>query len=178
MNKRGSAFAITITISLLLIGGLSALYFLIDDTRIQWLSLALLFAVFLFLVIDIVRTFTSPSHHLKKSIKEMHSLIKKEPLETLREKYVAIYESYMKLSEKKKQHFYQDIHSLRETIEDQLQAEKKVEELLQQSSQGTVQQQQQIYELLHTYSQKLPQKVQEKFYPQIVAMKEKLSRGT
>lgn len=111
----------------------------------------------------------------KKLRKAEHLVLEGTP-ETVKEAYLTIYNTYLKLPEKHKVKAYPRLVHLRETIEEQLRATKKVEKLLEQPASETSQQLQQRYDALSEQVATLPMPLQEKYYPQIVSLKEKLEK--
>ena len=83
----------------------------------------------------------------------------------------------MRLSEKEKQNFYGRVMKLRETLEEQLKTEKKVEGLLQNRSSGSLRERQKKYEEIQSLLPTLSKATQEKYYSQLVQLKEELERG-
>lgn len=114
---------------------------------------------------------------LRRKLKKLAPMLGEESSELLKEHYVEVYNLYMKLSEKHKQNFYSKVTKFREQIEEQLKAEKKIEELLQLSTKGSFAEQRKVYlEIYDTYL-KLPVKVQQKYYSNIVHLRDQLERG-
>jgi len=66
---------------------------------------------------------------------------------------------------------------LREKIEEQLKAEKIVQELMRNSGKGSIPEQKKTYLKIYKEYQKLPPKSQEKYYPKIVNLRERLEKG-
>ena len=98
-------------------------------------------------------------------------------IDTLKESYLDIYSSYMRLSEKNKQNFYTSVNKLRQEIEDKLKAKKKLELLIDQASVGSIEEQKQTFENINKLYQQLPHPDQEQYSAQIQHLKEKLEKG-
>jgi hypothetical protein len=176
MGKRGS-MSVILVLLFLVIAGLVALYFLFDlSENVKVMLLAGIGAVVLLIFIVLISHHMHGPTKIRRKLKEMESLVNQKPPELLKEKYVAIYNLYMKLSEKGKQNFYPRVTKIRETIEEQLVAEKRIEELLQQD--GDVSQRQQNYQKVQEYFKKLPKQVQDRYYSSMIHMKEQLERGS
>jgi hypothetical protein len=120
--------------------------------------------------------FGTTSNRLRRKLKKIHPLIPEESSHILKDDYLGIYNLYLKLSEGKKQNFYGRVSKLREKLEDQLKNEKKMEELFQ-NVKGDLKQQKKVYLEINQQYQKLPFKVQKKYYPRIIRLREKLEKG-
>jgi len=114
---------------------------------------------------------------LRRKLKQIVPLLDEESSEVIKGKYLGMYNLYMKLSEPHKQNFYSKLTDLREKVEVQLKAEKKIGELIQQEHCGSLEEQKERYLEMHQNYQKLPGKVQQKYYQHIIHLKEQLERG-
>ncbi len=128
-------------------------------------------------VMGIIVAFKSKKHQLRKLLQEMERRVSSESADALKGKYVQIYNLYLKLSEKNKPNFYGRITKLREKMEEQLKAAKKVEELLQKSTVTNISLLRKQYDEMYGYFRKLPASMQQKYYPQIMHVKEVLEKG-
>lgn len=144
---------------------------------IYLLVLAGVIVLVLAAVVGIRVTFGSKKHKLRKLLQEMEKKVSSESVEMLKGKYVRAYDLYLRLSEKHKQNFYGRITKIREKMEEQLKAAKKVEELLQKSTVTDFSLLQRQYEEMYDYFKKLPASMQQKYYPQIMHVKEVLEKG-
>jgi parallel beta-helix repeat protein len=114
---------------------------------------------------------------LRRKLRKLSPLLGEEATEVLKDGYMGIYNLYMKLSEKHKQNFYTKVTKVREHIEEQLKAEKKIELLVHDESKGDLKERKQRYLDLYHHYQKLPAKVQKKYYSHIVHLRDQLERG-
>ena len=137
------------------------------------LSLVIVLAVAIYLY----GHYFHPPHRLHRKLKNTASIIQLESGENLKDNYLDIYNIYMKLSEKHKSNFYTKVTKLREKIEEQMKAEKKIQELVQKSNSGGVEERKAVYLEMHQNYQKLPKEIQQKYYPDIVNLREQLERG-
>lgn len=128
-------------------------------------------------VIGLMATFSSKKHKLRKLLQEMERRVSLESADMLKSRYVQAYNLYLKLSEKNKQNFYGRLTKLREKMEEQLKAAKKVEELLQKSTVTNITLLKKQYEEMYGHFRKLPASVQQKYYPQLMHVKEVLEKG-
>ncbi|MBI4980855.1 hypothetical protein HZC30_04845 [Candidatus Woesearchaeota archaeon] len=133
--------------------------------------------VIVFLIFMIWLEFT-PHSKLRKKLNRLVHTVDDESTETLKEAYQEVYNLYLKVSEKNKSNFYSRIVQLREKIEAQLKAEKRVEELLQKSAQAGFTEMKTIYDELYTHYLKLPAKTQHKYYVHVNHLKDQLERGS
>ena len=117
------------------------------------------------------------ANKLRRRLKAMDKVLLEESLEIIKEKYLEIYGLYLKVSEKEKQNFYGRVAKVREKIEEQLQAKKKVEELLKKASIGSVSQRKASYDQLNTYYNSLSAPERETYYAQLMQVKEQLEKG-
>jgi|SRR3989344_977663 len=119
----------------------------------------------------------SAANRLRRMLKKIDPLVDSEPMDDVKRLYLKIYASYMKLSEKKKQNFYAKVNSLREKIEEHLQKEKELERLLQDAEEGSIEERKKKYLELFAIYEKLPKRVQNRYYPQVVQLRDRLERG-
>ena len=174
MGKKSVIVGVIIT--LLILTGLGWGYFQVqtDILKITILSCAagvVMIGIFTILIL------TSTKNKLRKLLQELEHLILQESADTLKSRYVQAYNFYLKLSEKNKSNFYGRITKLREKMEQQLKAAKKVEELLEKSTMTNISLLRKQYEEMYAYFRKLPASVQQKYYPQIMHVKEVLEKG-
>ena len=168
----------TFLIAGILIAGLVGLYlFFIQDEMIKKILLVALVVVVLLSIVVLSIEFSRGPHRLRAKIREIEPLLSQESAEMLKDKYVHIYELYMKLPEKWKQNFYAKVSGIRERVEEQLKAEKKLVFLLEQSDKAPVSEWKPLYIQLYASFQKLPQQVQGHYYTRVIALKEKLGKG-
>ncbi len=118
-----------------------------------------------------------PSRRLHRRLRKATRIISQESIEALKREYKGVYSLYLKLSEKHKGTYYGRVSKLRTTIEEQLKAEKVVEQLLAKSHVGSLNDQKKNYLRVHKEYQKLAPRSQEKYYPKIVDLREKLEKG-
>lgn len=138
-----------------------------------------LFMLALVITLAAVFSYTELIHapgRLSRKIIELTFRAKKESARELKDKYIGIHHLYMKLPHKHKQKFHPKITALRETLEKQLQAEKKIEKLLSEEWHKDVNKMRERYKKVHLYFQQLPANLQKKHYTQIISLREKLER--
>lgn len=161
-----------------LIAGLVALYlFILQDEMAKKVMLITLIAVILLSIIVLAIEFSRGPHRVRAKIREIEPLLSQQSAEMLKDKYVQIYELYLKLPEKWKQNFYAKVTSIRERVEEQLRAEKKLVFLLEQSDKAPLAELKQLYTQLYASFQKLPEQVQGHYYYRVIALKEKMEKG-
>ena len=119
---------------------------------------------------------TSPRNRIKRKLRKIHPMLGQESHDILKTGYLEIYHLYLKLSEGHKQNYYSKVTKLREKLEDQLKAEKQVQELLENRKGDIKEQKEQYLEAYQEY-QKLPEKVKKKYYPELVHFRDQLERG-
>ena len=173
MEKRGLWFVLIA----FMVAGLVALYFIVDSASLQTLMLSLIGVVVIFGLIVLVLCHGGKTSLLRKKIQELEPLIAQESAEALKDKYVGIYTLYMKIPESHKMNFYGKLMNIREKMEEALKAEKKMSELFDQAGKGGIAERQRNYTQLYDNFQKLPKRIQETYYPQIIALKQMLERG-
>ena len=118
-----------------------------------------------------------PPHRMHRKLKNTASVVLLRSGDNLKNSYLDIYNLYLRLSEKHKSNFYTKITKLREKIEEQMKAEKRIQELIPKSNFGGVEERKAVYLEMHQNYQKLPKEVQHKYYPDIVNLREQLERG-
>ncbi|MBI2662788.1 hypothetical protein HYX11_05000 [Candidatus Woesearchaeota archaeon] len=175
-TKRGhiSLALIYLTVSLIL---LSILYFLIKDETLQLIIILLSFVILIVGLFIYFFSTTSLKRKIRKQISKIMFNLDAFSLDTLKESYLEIYRSYMKLSEKNKQNFYTSVNKLRQEIEEKLKAKKKLELLLDQSSIGNIEEQKKTLGNIHQLYQQLPHSDQEQYTAQIQHIQEKLEKS-
>lgn len=173
MKKRGRWFVLIA----FMIAGLVLLYFIVDSESLQTLVLSLLIIVVVFGAIILLWGHGNAVHVLSQKIQELEPLIARESAEALKDKYVEIYNLYMKLPENQKPNFYGKLMNIREKMEETMKAEKKMSELFDQAGKGGIVERRRNYALLYENFQKLPKRGQEVHYPKLIALKQSLGRG-
>ena len=179
-HKRGSSASITLLILISATLGV-VIYFLLQPGAEEDASMK----IWLFSVIGITVAVLawyimwefSAANRLRRMITKISPLVDTEATEEVKVLYLKIYNLYMKLSEKKKQNFYAKVNALRESLEEHLQNEKELERLLQDTEKGGINDQKKKYLDLYAIYEKLPRKVQQLYYPQIVQLRDRLERG-
>jgi len=174
-NKRG-----TVNIALILIGVGLILFLLLSLISDSQIIVILSFSLFLITLIlgsfYCYFHFMDKTSKIRKQLTQLQSQITTAPLSILKSQYLAVYELYLKLSEKEKRNFYAKINNFRETIEDHLKTQKKVELFLENAVKGALEDQKKNFQLLMQHFQKLPSAEQEKYFSQINPLKERLER--
>lgn len=177
MNKRGS-LALSFFLLVLIVGVLAALYLIMESETAR---LGLLISIVIVVGTGIIFLFLQYSrggHRLNKKMESLESLLPHESLDVLKGKYLAVYNHYLKLSEKDKRNFYGKLTKLREGLEEQLKAEKKIEILLKKLEKAGLQEMKKIYDELQQEVSKLSKVMQEKYYPYLMHLKERLEGGS
>jgi hypothetical protein len=114
---------------------------------------------------------------LGSKLKEMHTLLAHESADDLGEEYMEIYSLYESLSLRKQRDFSPAMNNLRERIEQQLLAEKEIEDLLMKVKKSTLKQKKKCYDLINEHYKVLPRKVQHHYYTQMVHLRHELEGG-
>jgi hypothetical protein len=174
-NKRG-----TINITLILLGVSLILFLvlsLISDSKI---ILTISFSLFLITLIlssfYLYLHFFDKNSKIRKQLNELQNILNTSSIDILKSKYLSSYELYLKLSEKEKRNFYAKINNFRETIEEHLKTQKKVELFLENAVKGALDDQKENFAQLMDHFKKLPQAEQEKYLSQLNSIKERLER--
>ncbi len=147
------------------------------ETEILWIALLSSVAVILAVGIILSIMLMRKTRKLRKLLKELESRASKESADMLKGAYVRAYNLYLQLSEGNKQNFYRRLTTLREKMEGQLKAAKKVEELLEKSTVTNITLLRKQYDEMYGYFRMLPASAQQKYYPQIMHVKEVLEKG-
>lgn len=136
------------------------------------------FAVlFLGVIILLCGRFCSTTARLRRKLKKLEIHLREEAADIFKRDYVEAYQLYLKLSDKHKLNFYGRLSKIREKVEIQLQAEHKVGDLLSRETQGGLVEQRQLYLEVYDAYQRLSAQMQEKYYPRLVQLRERLERG-
>ena len=180
IHKQGSVVSIILLIAIALTLGPVIYLFLQpgseEDSSLRMILFSIIAIIVAALIGYIVLEF-SAANRLRRMLKKIAPRIDSEPMEEVKKLYLNIYNLYMKLSEKKKQNFYARVNSLRENIEENLQKEKELERLLQDTEKGSINEQKKKYLDLFAIYEKLPKKVQNQYYLQVVQLRDRLERG-
>ena len=176
MNKHGSMGVTFIVLAILVAGLLTWLQFTSND-RLTLILLTAIGVVIISGLIILIVQFARGPHKIRKRLQQILPLLSQQSAEELKEKYLEIYNLYMKLKEKDKQNFYGRVTALREKIEGQLKAEKKLEELLPKAKEGRIEERKKKYDALQDLYGQLPAAVQEKYSSQVMGLKEELEKG-
>lgn len=144
-----------------------------------------LWFLFLFLLILVfvlasfaVWKFAYRPNKLRKKLKKLNLLLAQGSSQKLKQGYLEVYNLYLKLSDKHKQNFYTKITKIRESIEENLKAENNIVKLLEKSGRGGLDEQKTNYREIRRNYQKLSPKIKEKYYQDIVRLRERMERGT
>lgn len=180
IHKRGSVTSILLLVLIALTLGV-VLYLLFqpgaeEGSSMRTLLLSIIAVTVLVLVWYITWEF-SAANRLRRMLKKITPMASSEPMDEVKKLYLKTYNLYMKLSEKKKQNFYARVNSLRESLEEHLQKERELERLLTETEKGSVDEQKKKYLKLYAIYEKLPRKVQNQYYPQMVQLRDRLERG-
>ncbi|MFH1275613.1 MAG: hypothetical protein ABIH82_00715 [Candidatus Woesearchaeota archaeon] len=119
----------------------------------------------------------STPEKIKRKIKKITQLVTHESAEVLKDLYLEIYNLYMRLSDKHKAKYYPHVVRIRKHLESHMQAEKTLQTLLHETEGKTLPQLKSIYEQIYAHFQKLPHKVQGKYYAKIVHLRQQLENG-
>ena len=176
MSKRGS-LAVSFVIILSLVVLLTTIYLIIQSDQAKTATLISILTIIILGTIILALQYFIPLIRLNKKITAIRPKINQVPAAELKEEYIKIYDSYLKLSENNKHQFYVRISQLREGIEAQMVLEKKIESLLERSPQGTISEKKKNYQLINDLFQQLSPLIQDKYYAQINQIKEGLGRN-
>ena len=139
-------------------------------------TLASLAAVLIFGGVYASWYLTSSRNKLKRKLRKITPMLGEESHDVLKAGYLDIYHLYLKLSEGHKQNYYSKVTKLREKLEEQLKAEKRIQELLDDRT-GDIKEQKETYLLAYKQYQKLPEKVKKTYYPDLVHFRDQLESG-
>lgn len=175
-QKRGT-LNVLIGIFVVILVILLIVFFISESEAIKVLAFSLFLFIFFAGGIYFLLHFISVVPKLKKRLREVDTLSRDGSVDELKSVYMEVYHLYMKASEGHKRNFYTKVNHLREKIEEMLRAEKKIEGLLEKAKTGSIGEQRKHYEELQVASRTLPRKTQEKYYSQIVHLRESLENG-
>jgi flagellar basal body-associated protein FliL len=178
-HKRGAASIILLILIAVTLAVVIYLLLQPDTAQDPSLRISLLSVIAITVVVlvwYILWEFNGPNR-LRRLLKKIEPMVDIEATEEVKSLYLRIYDLYMKLSEKKKQNFYAKVNSLRERLEEHLQNEKEIERLLKTTEKGSIDDQKKKYFKIYAIYEKLPRKVQNQYYPQVVQLRDRLERG-
>ncbi len=172
--KKKKLFALSLFIFLLIITILSMLYFMAESSTGRIIILILLVIMAVLGLGDVIWYCISPERSLSQKLQRFSSLLSQEPIDVLKGRYLELYNLYLRLPANQKRIFYAEINTIREKIEEQMQAEKNIEKLLQESSSGNISQRQKKYEEIKSALQKLSLETRRKYQSQLAYVQEGL----
>jgi cysteine-rich repeat protein/parallel beta-helix repeat protein len=111
---------------------------------------------------------------IRRRLRKIDPILGEESADVMKDGYKGIYRLYLKLSESKKQNFYSKVTKVREKIEEQLKAEKKIEELFHKTNDGVLKDRKRNYLEIYKNYRRLPAKTQQKYYQKIVHLRNEL----
>lgn len=177
MSTKKGAIISSFLILVIILGGLLTGYLQIKNEELRLVFLLMGVIIGLIGIIILFSQLLGKKRKLHWRLGQIEKLLARESLETLKGKYREIYNLYLKIKEKDKQHFYERIKQLRERLEEQLKAEKRLQQLLGISATGTLEERKKRYEEITTLYQQLPLLVQEKHSGPLLQLKEELEKG-
>lgn len=143
-----------------------------------WLVIVLFLSLlFLIVMIIVYWEFANTPNRLRRELRKIALHLDDASTESLKKHYLLAYNLYLKLSSKHKQNFYTKITKIREEIESYMVAEKKVQDGLSKAHKGGIDEQRNNYHQIYLNYQKLPKNLKEKYYGEIVRLRERLERG-
>tara|TARA_Y100000034_G_C6852335_1_gene386805 strand:- start:677 stop:1051 length:375 start_codon:yes stop_codon:yes gene_type:complete len=95
----------------------------------------------------------------------------------IKEDYLQLYDVYLKLSEKHQQNFFSRMVKIREFVEQEIANDKKMEVLLGRVNHGDYEDQEKNFHKFEETYQTLSKVLQDKYYTDIVHLRERLSSG-
>ncbi len=144
----------------------------------NWLVLILVFAGVLLIGLSVILwEFCSTINRLRRKLNRITSLLNKQSLEWLKSNYLDAYDLYLNLPEPKKIFFYSNLMEIREKIESSIRCEKEIEWCFHDVDEKELAEQKEIYHQIYDNYQVLPEKVQKRYYAQLVQLRERLERG-
>ena len=180
--KRGSMTVVIVYI-ILVISAFITIFFISPTDEFKIYSLPLLALAAVTGTALVYWAMSSTHFKLNKKLKHMEELILHEPGELLKDLYMDIYNLYMELSENHQPKYYQKVVGIRKRLETHMQAEKKLNTLLheaekkEETDKKSMSELKTLYDQVYANFQKLPQKVQTKYYTPIVQHRQKLENG-
>lgn len=177
-TKRGE-FIFFILCTLLALAAL--IYLFVAGDMLSSDSNKFILGILVFLVLAVaVYLYLHFFHHstqIKKAFQSISVILSTESIDVLKEKYKELYQIYLNLSEKQKQNYYHKLMEIREEIETQLKASKKIEELLHKVQSASLEEKQRLYDEFHELFLKLSAQTQQHYYSSLVHIKDQLERG-
>ena len=152
------------------------LYFYFEDEMMKLGSLIVLGLVIILVGIFSYFELAHKPSRLSRKLKEIKKLLPHESAEFLKDKYLQAHNIYVKLSDKHKAKFHEHLTKIHHQIEEHLTAEKKIQEISYNLGKTLAQQKKNYLAMLKHY-EKLPSKIQQKYYHYIVQLKQKLEGG-
>ena len=144
------------------------------NTDLHSYSLILLAILIILIIIYIYLTILHPSTKLRKKLEQAAELLDKAPLDVLKNKYMEIYNLYLKLTYSQKRNFYARVIQMREAIEHLMVKGKKIEAYLEDAQEGTISQRKKKYNQAFELHQTLPQSIKERFHADMANLRDKL----
>jgi len=148
-----------------------------EDTPLWLVGILFLSLLILIVAIIVYWEYAYTPNRLKRELKSLVLSLDDGSTEILKKRYLLVYNLYLKLSSKKKQNFYSKITKIREEIERYMVAEKKIQVGLEKAHQGDIIEQKNNYQDIYNNYRKLPKNLKDKYYGEIIRLRERLERG-
>lgn len=171
-SKRGH-IAVWYSFIILVLGALVAVYFVSSNETVKLISLILLGVVVVLLGVFIYLEHGHGPTRLQKKIKEINEKLHEESSDSLKTKYMDVHKIYNKLKPAHQKKVFGQVNQLREQMTGHLTNEKKIEKMFKNLGKSLAQKKKAYMKIHDLYSQ-LPEKVKEKFYTQLIDLKQKL----
>ncbi len=175
-DKKGSLAALSV-ILMFVVGALGILAIGAESLFGRLLAISFLVLILVVGVGYIYYELTSQKARLRQKLSALLRSIEHETVDDLHEAYLEVHDLYSRLHEQHKSHFYDKMTEAMERIEEKLQAEKRMQELLPTSMSGSLDAQRAHYAEMYEHYLKLPTKLKEKYYPHLVALRQRLEKG-
>ena len=151
-------------------------YVLSPTESLKSYSLILVAILIIVIIGYVYLTILHPPTELRKKLKEANDLLDKAPLEVLKNKYIELYNLYLKLTYHQKRNFYGRVIQLREAIEHLMVKGKRIEAYLEDAQTGSISQRKKKYNQAFELHQTLPQAVKDRFHAEMVNLRDKLDK--
>lgn len=176
MNRRATLFSWYLIITLFWIG-LVLFYFNINEAAIKTLTLVVMGLLLLLTLLFFYLEYFQDYKKLERKLNHLEKSIVNTSLEQLKTDYLAVYNSYLHLSDRKKGPYYERLNGIRARLEEQLKLKKRLEQLVTGIESATLEGLKALEAELQSLLTRCSQPLQQEFSQHLFRLRERMEKG-
>ena len=176
LQKKGVVYAMTIFM-LITLAMLAVLFFVTQRGPVKTFSFVLFIIVLIVGLVYIYMQLTSVETKMRRKLKYVKKLVGKVSIDFMKHHYNQLHQIYSKLPERHKPHYGRQVNKIHQELETMLVAEKKIQALMAEAGDKTIEEQKEMFHTLHKLYRQLPESTKEKYYHFLVYVRKKLEHG-